>query len=100
LLFTRTKTRQLLAYGMNASGMAVWALCDGTRTQDAIAAEYGKRRGRREAEGEAAAFISELMKLGVVVAGFHIVPAGRFPKPPKGGCYHAQTTPQQRSESI
>lgn len=97
LLFTRTKTRQLLAYGMNANGRAIWALCDGARTPAIIASEYRKHSGRIEAE--ATEFLSELMKLGVVVAGLHIVPVGRFPKPPKGRCYHAQTTPQQHNES-
>jgi len=93
LLSTQTDKMQTLAYGMNSNGRSIWSLCDGTITPEAVASQYEENTGRLGAE--AAEFLAKMMDLGVVVAGYHVVPAGRFPRPPAGGCYHTQTARNQ-----
>lgn len=87
LVWTHGKGKEMVAYRLNIQGRDIWRLCDGSRTPAQIAAEYEAKTGRPQQE--ATGFLEQLQNTGVVVTGGFVVSAGRFPRPPAGGCYHA-----------
>lgn len=89
VVWTRRGGGELAGFRLNAAGRHVWELCDGASSEQAIAAAYARRTGR--AAREAAPFLAELTRLGVVATSGIVVPAGDFPRPPAGGCYHRRT---------
>ena len=86
LVWTRSRRKVLQAYRLAPRERLVWKTCDGTRSEEEVIAVCVERNGDTEEKTKRA--LRDLMDAGIIVAGGHIVAAGRFPRPAEGGCYH------------
>ena len=69
---------------LNAAGACIWTLADGSRPDDAIAADFAGHAARDGAEGEALAFLAELERRGFLVRGAALDAPAAVPVPAPG----------------
>lgn len=85
LLWSQSPKKGISAYRVNELGARLWALCDGDRTPEQVAARYTELTARTASEAHA--FLNTLLSIGVIVAGAKVVTLGKFPQAKAGGCY-------------
>lgn len=93
VVWTYQGGKNFVGYRFNGNGLRIWRLGDGTRTAEEITKAYAIQTGRDQ--GEAAAFLAQLLKLGILASGGYVdvVVAGDSPSPPAGAYYPPGISP-------